>query len=114
MPAAAHQTIDAVLRRADTGLAESRERLFELLRIPSISAQPAHLQDCQRAAAWMREQVASLGFAANVHPTAGHPVVLAHYPGPPDYRGPHVLFYGHYDVQPVDPVSLWSSPPFEP
>ena len=106
--------IAAVLDHADANLAASRERLFDLLRIPSISALPAHAADCERAAAWWRDQLAGLGFEASVRPTPGHPVVVGHFAGPAAYRGPHVLFYGHYDVQPVDPVSLWHSPPFEP
>jgi acetylornithine deacetylase/succinyl-diaminopimelate desuccinylase-like protein len=103
-----------VLRHADASLATSRGRLFDLLRIPSISAQPDHRKDCRRAAEWVREQLAGLGLSAEVRPTAGHPVVVAHNPPPPDYQGPHILFYGHYDVQPVDPLDLWHSPPFEP
>ncbi len=114
MPVPPSDTVAAVLRHVDASLDRSRERLFELLRIPSISAQPAPRQDCLRAAAWLREQLAGLGFHAEVRPTEGHPVVLAHHAGPADYRGPHVLFYGHYDVQPVDPLELWTSPPFEP
>ena len=106
--------IAAVLDHADANLAASRERLFDLLRIASISALPAHAADCERAAAWWRDQLAGLGFEASVRPTPGHPVVVGHFAGPAAYRGPHVLFYGHYDVQPVDPVSLWHSPPFEP
>ena len=104
----------AVLDHADANLPASRDRLFDLLRIPSISAQPAHAADCVQAAEWWRAQLADLGFDAAVRPTAGHPVVVAHYAGPASYKGPHVLFYGHYDVQPVDPLSLWHSPPFEP
>jgi acetylornithine deacetylase/succinyl-diaminopimelate desuccinylase-like protein len=107
-------TVAAVLRHADASLDASRGRLFDLLRIPSISTQPAHSQDCVRAAEWMRDQLAGLGFDATVRPTAGHPVVIAQHAGPLGYRGPHVLFYGHYDVQPVDPLGLWASPPFEP
>jgi acetylornithine deacetylase/succinyl-diaminopimelate desuccinylase-like protein len=107
-------TIAAVLRHADASLDASRGRLFDLLRIPSISTQPARKQDCLRAAEWMRDQLAGLGFDATIRPTTGHPVVIAHHVGPPGYRGPHVLFYGHYDVQPVDPLNLWNSPPFEP
>ena len=107
-------SLTAVLDHADAGLVASRDRLFELLRIPSISAQPAHAGDCVRAAEWWQAQLTGLGFSASVRPTKGHPVVVGHYPGPAGYKGPHVLFYGHYDVQPVDPVSLWTSPPFEP
>jgi len=114
MPAPSQQTVDAVLRQADAAFEQSRENLFALLRIPSISAQPAHKPDIQRAAEWWRDQLAGLGFRAEIRPTAGHPVVVGHCDGPADYRGPHVLFYGHYDVQPVDPVELWHSPPFEP
>jgi acetylornithine deacetylase/succinyl-diaminopimelate desuccinylase-like protein len=111
MPAS---TLASVLDHVDSHLAASRDTLFSLLRIPSVSAQPAHAADCARAAAWWQDQLAALGFAAAVRPTAGHPVVVGHYPGPDGYNGPHILFYGHYDVQPVDPVALWHSPPFEP
>lgn len=114
MPAPSADTVAAVLNAANAGFDASRDNLFALLRIPSISAQPAHRQDCERAAAWWRDQLTALGFQAELRPTAGHPVVVGHHPGPADYNGPHVLFYGHYDVQPVDPVELWSSPPFEP
>ena len=106
--------LDAVLRHADASLDASRGRLFELLRIPSISTQPDHRQDCRRAAEWLCAQFTALGFSAEVRPTQGHPVVVAHHPAPDGYKGPHVLFYGHYDVQPVDPVELWHSPPFDP
>ena len=114
MPAPSPDTVAAILRHVDSKLDRSRENLFELLRIPSISAQPAHKQDCVRAAEFVCTQFAELGFRAEVRPTAGHPVVVAYHAAPAGYKGPHVLFYGHYDVQPVDPLELWSSPPFEP
>jgi acetylornithine deacetylase/succinyl-diaminopimelate desuccinylase-like protein len=114
MPKPLSDTIATVLRRVDASLEDSRGRLFDLLRIPSISAQPAHRQDCVRAAEWVRDQLSDLGFRAEVRPTSGHPVVVAHHAGPANYQGPHVLFYGHYDVQPVDPLELWNSPPFDP
>ena len=114
MPAPSSDTVAAVLRQADTSLEASSARLFDLLRIPSISAQPAHTADCVRAAEWVRDQLTGLGFEASVRPTAGHPVVVAHHAAPSGYAGPHVLFYGHYDVQPVDPLDLWKSPPFDP
>jgi acetylornithine deacetylase/succinyl-diaminopimelate desuccinylase-like protein len=114
MPALSSDAVSAVLHHADASLEASRGRLFELLRIPSISAQPDHRQDCRHAAEWVQTQLADLGFVAEVRPTAGHPVVVAHHRGPDGYRGPHILFYGHYDVQPVDPLDLWHSPPFEP
>jgi acetylornithine deacetylase/succinyl-diaminopimelate desuccinylase-like protein len=114
MPAPTQSTLAAVLDHADANLAASRATLFDLLRIKSISAQPAHAADCIKAAEWWRDQLTGLGFEASVRPTAGHPVVVGHLAGPADYKGPHVLFYGHYDVQPVDPLSLWHSDPFDP
>jgi acetylornithine deacetylase/succinyl-diaminopimelate desuccinylase-like protein len=95
MSAPPPKTVAAVLRHADASLEASRGRLFDLLRIPSISAQPAHKHDCTRAAEWVGDQLAGLGFRAAVRPTRGHPVVVAHHAGPADYQGPHVLFYGH-------------------
>ncbi|WP_158931562.1 dipeptidase [Acidisphaera sp. S103] len=114
MPAPSQATLTAVLDHADANLAASRANLFDLLRIKSISAQPAHAADCVKAAEWWRDQLTGLGFDAAVRPTAGHPVVVGRLDGPADYKGPHILFYGHYDVQPVDPLSLWHSDPFDP
>jgi acetylornithine deacetylase/succinyl-diaminopimelate desuccinylase-like protein len=114
MPAPTQSTLTAVLDHADANLTASRENLFDLLRIKSISAQPAHAADCVKAAEWWRDQLTGLGFDAAVRPTAGHPVVVGRLDGPADYKGPHILFYGHYDVQPVDPLSLWHSDPFDP
>jgi acetylornithine deacetylase/succinyl-diaminopimelate desuccinylase-like protein len=88
-------------------------RLFDALRIPSISTQDSHAADCQRAAEWFRDQLRELGFKADVHQTAGRPVVIGH----SDEAGeeaPRLLYYGHYDVQPADPEELWNSPPFSP
>jgi acetylornithine deacetylase/succinyl-diaminopimelate desuccinylase-like protein len=105
--------IDNVLARVDAGVEAGVQRLFEWLRIPSISAQPAHAGDCRRAADWAVAQLAGMGFAARLSETSGLPGVIAthHAAGA---GAPHVLFYGHYDVQPADPLALWDSPPFEP
>ncbi|MFT0891618.1 dipeptidase [Pseudochelatococcus sp. G4_1912] len=103
--------LDAVLAHIDNNLDASLERLFAFLRIASISTDPAHAEECRRAAEHVRAELTGLGFAAEVHPTGGHPVVLGHQKG---VSKPHVLFYGHYDVQPVDPLELWDSQPFEP
>ncbi len=94
-------------------------RLMDWLKIPSISTDPAYKADVQTAAEFARHHLAESGLDVEIMPTgdpagAGHPVVLAQCPGSPDYAGPHVLFYGHYDVQPVDPIDLWDNPPFEP
>lgn len=99
------------LTHAHTEEDAALERLFDLIRIPSISTDPAHAEDCRRAARWLANDLTGIGFAATVHETKGHPIVLA-----TDHAatGPHVLFYGHYDVQPVDPLDLWHEPPFEP
>jgi len=114
MPLPEPAPVEAVLRHVDAHLDASRGRLFDLLRIPSISAQEAHRDDCARAAAWVRDRLTELGFRTEIRPTPGHPVVVAHHDGPADYKGPHILFYGHYDVQPPDPLDLWTSPPFDP
>ncbi len=106
------QSIEAVLDAVDEAGAQAR--WMDFLRIPSVSAQPAHAADCRAAAQFARDDLASLGFAARLVETAGHPVVLAHHPGPPGSAGPRLLYYGHYDVQPAEPLELWHSPPFEP
>lgn len=103
-------TLEAVLTRIDDTLPQALERLLELLRIPSISTDPAYKPDCARAADWLVEDLKALGFEASSRPTPGHPMVVAH--GGTGER--HLLFYGHYDVQPVDPLSLWDRDPFDP
>lgn len=90
-------SVDPVLVRIDSDLPQSLERLKELLRIPSISTDPAYKADCDHAADWLVEDLKSIGIAASKRETPGHPMVVGHVDGP----GPHLLFYGHYDVQPV-------------
>ena len=104
-------SLDPVLDRIDQDLDAATDRLLSLLRIPSISTDPAYDADCDAAADWLVEDLKSIGFAATKRATPGHPMVVAH---GGDGDGPHLLFYGHYDVQPVDPLDLWRSPPFEP
>jgi len=106
-----------MLDRVVTQLAREQERaverLCDLLRIPSVSTDPNYAGDCARAAEWVAGQLRECGLGVEVHPTAGHPVVLGRYDG----AGPHaprLLLYGHYDVQPPDPVEKWTTPPFEP
>ncbi|ALG90616.1 MULTISPECIES: M20/M25/M40 family metallo-hydrolase [Actibacterium] len=102
--------LDSVLARIDADLPQATERLLELLRIPSISTDPAYDAECARAADWLVADLRSIGFDAEKRPTPGHPMVVAHGDGP----GPHLMFYGHYDVQPVDPLNLWNRDPFDP
>ncbi len=104
--------LDPVLAKIDASLPDSLERLFAFVRIPSISTDPAYAGECRRAAEWLAADLKTIGFAASVRDTAGHPMVVAHHDGP--QGSPHVLFYGHYDVQPVDPLELWAHDPFEP
>lgn len=104
--------METVLENIDANLEHSVERLFELLRIESISTDPAYAAECEKAGQWLVDDLASIGFDAKLCPTEGHPMVVAHHDGP--QGAPHVLFYGHYDVQPVDPLELWDNPPFEP
>jgi len=103
--------LDAVLDRIDDGLDQSLERLFALLRIQSVSTDPAYRSHCRTAAEHVAADLKSIGFSSEVRPTAGHPIVVGK---APNGAGPRVLFYGHYDVQPVDPLELWKTPPFEP
>ncbi len=104
--------LDAVLDRADANMDAALDRLFRLLRIPSISTDPAYRERTAEAAAWLARELTELGFAAELRETPGHPMVVAHSPDAPEGR--RVLFYGHYDVQPVDPLEQWSTDPFEP
>ena len=104
--------LDAALAYADAHLDDSLDRLKALLRIKSISTDPAYADQVRRAAEWVVEDLKSEGFEASARPTTGHPVVLGH--DSSAENGPHVLFYAHYDVQPVDPLNLWNSDPFEP
>ena len=105
--------ITPVLERADANLPDSLDRLFDLVRIKSISTEPAFKAECRKAAEWLVAELNGLGFTASVRDTPGHPMVVAHHDAAkPD--APHVLFYGHYDVQPVDPLNLWDTDPFEP
>ncbi len=104
--------LSAILGIAENNLDDSRDRLFDLLRIKSISTDPAYAGDCRKAAQFCEDMLTELGFDASVRDTAGHPMVVAH--GGPTNGKPHVLFYGHYDVQPPDPLDLWETPPFEP
>ena len=103
-------SLDAVLSRIDDQLPTAIDRLMGLLRIPSISTDPAFASHCQDAADWLVSDLQSIGVAAQKRTTPGHPMVVGHIDGP----GPHLLFYGHYDVQPVDPLNLWNSDPFDP
>ncbi len=114
MPASASSSaIDQVLVHADANLGKSLDRLFDYLRIPSISTDPEYKDECLRAAHWSADRLTECGFKAEVRPTTGHPMVVAHHDGAgPD--APHVLYYGHYDVQPPDPLELWNTGPFEP
>ncbi|MDO5621048.1 MAG: dipeptidase [Paracoccus sp. (in: a-proteobacteria)] len=105
------EQLDAVLSALDKGLPAALERLQDFLRIPSISTDPAHRADCRRAAKWLVDELTGLGFTASLRDTPGHPMVVAH--SQPS-EGRRLLFYGHYDVQPVDPLHLWDNPPFEP
>ncbi|MCY4445646.1 MAG: dipeptidase [Rhodobacteraceae bacterium] len=102
--------LNKLLSTIDTELDQSINRLMELLRIPSISTNPQYSPDCLKAAEWLVKELNTIGFSASVRKTQGHPMVVAH----SSSEKPQLLFYGHYDVQPVDPVEAWNHHPFEP
>ncbi|OLL56120.1 M20/M25/M40 family metallo-hydrolase [Bartonella henselae] len=105
--------LNKVLTHLDENIEKSLERLFSLLRFQSISTDFAYKDECRKAADWLVEDLKSIGFKASRRDTSGHPMVVGHHPGPSD-DCLHVLFYGHYDVQPVDPLNLWEDDPFTP
>jgi acetylornithine deacetylase/succinyl-diaminopimelate desuccinylase-like protein len=101
-----------VLGRIDAEKETYLEELKEYLRIPSISTDPDYRAEVLRAAEFLRGKMAQAGLSAELIETAGHPLVYGEWSGAPG--APTILFYGHYDVQPVDPLDLWRNPPFEP
>ena len=106
-------TIPADLRKfLSDNDARIRNELFDFLRIPSVSAKSEHNADTKRAAEWVKSSLDRIGVPAKIYPTAGHPVVVGEWRNAPG--APTVLIYGHYDVQPAEPLDLWTSPPFEP
>ncbi|MFG0292606.1 MAG: M20/M25/M40 family metallo-hydrolase [Phycisphaerales bacterium JB050] len=112
-------TLDRIFEALKNNEDAAIQRLMDWLRIPSISTDSKYRSQCSDAAQWAVDRLADAGIEAELIPTGsadqpGHPIVWAEYDGAPDYQGPHVLFYGHYDVQPPDPLELWESPPFEP
>jgi len=104
--------LNQALEKIDANLDGSIDRLFDLLKIESISTDPAYKAECAKAGQYLVDQLAGIGFDSSLRETPGHPMVVAHHKGPEG--APHVLFYGHYDVQPVDPIELWDTAPFEP
>ncbi|MFI5382363.1 MAG: dipeptidase [Tepidisphaerales bacterium] len=101
-----------VFQTVESNRPQSLARLKDFLRIPSVSAKPDHAAECQRCAEWLAGEIRSTGLWAKIVPTQGHPIVLAG--NEPRAGRPTVLFYGHYDVQPPEPLDQWLSPPFEP
>ena len=107
--------LERVLQRLAANEEAALERLFRLLAIPSISTDPAHHDACVEAAEFCAAALSEIGFAARVAPTLGKPMVVGHWrAGSPAGPRRRVLFYGHYDVQPPEPLELWTTPPFEP
>lgn len=102
-------TSSAYLKKTEK---QRRKDLFTLLEFPSVSAKSEHKKDLKNCADWLKKHLTDIGFKAKVCPTGGHPVVYAEYMVDP--KLPTVLYYGHYDVQPPEPLELWKSPPFKP
>ncbi len=105
--------LEAVLERLDLGRDEALKRLFSFIAIESISTDPAFKDNCLCAAELASSYLKDAGFSSEVAPTTGHPMVLGKYTSKQNPNAPHILFYGHYDVQPVDPIEEWTRPPFQ-
>src|SRR5947208_14122422 len=105
------QSLPAVLDKIDADLDQSLERLFEFLRIQSISTDPAYKDQCQSAAEYVAKDLSGIGFKTSIRPTEGHPIVVGNGSPRANGKAPRVLFYGHYDVQPVDPPALSDTAP---
>src|SRR6188472_4058922 len=103
--------LDKVLATIDADLDAALDRLFVTLRLKSISTDPAYAAETRACAEWHAADLREIGFDAAVRDTTGHPMVVGHHR---EGDGPSVLFYGHYDVQPVDPLELWHAAPFDP
>ena len=106
-------SIPEVMDAIESGFDSSVERLSEFLRIQSVSTDPAHDADTAKCAQFAADMLSSIGFEANVMKTPGHPMVVAEHPGASE-DAPCILYYGHYDVQPPDPVDLWTHEAFDP
>lgn len=104
--------MDQIKKYIETHHQRFVDELFELLRFPSVSAKRERKDDCRKAAEYLHAQLAGLGFEVSMEETPGNPIVLATYHAGDNCQT--VLIYGHYDVQPEEPVELWDSPPFEP
>ena len=112
--ATTHALMDAALAKAKGARDADLADLMEELRIPSVSTLPERREDCLRNARWLRDRMQALGMTVEIVDVVkgGIPVVVADWNGQPGK--PHLTIYGHYDVQPPDPLDEWKSPPFEP
>ena len=111
----ANPQLQPVLDHLNAQFESALQRWQDFLRIPSVSTDPAYNDKTREAGQWLVDQLKAIGFTAELRDTPGHPMVVAHHPGPGRGSGaPHLLYYGHYDVQPPDPVELWDSGPFDP
>lgn len=104
--------MEAILKYIESNRSRYLAELKEFIAIPSISTSPDHRKDIKRCAEWIAAHLKDIGMQGiRIHPTKGHPIVYAEWLGAPG--APTILLYGHYDVQPVDPVNLWTTPPFQ-
>jgi acetylornithine deacetylase/succinyl-diaminopimelate desuccinylase-like protein len=111
-PRTSHAVLSRVLDHLAAGRQAALDRLFQLLSIESVSTDPAYHSACLEAAEWCAKDLRDIGFQARVEPTSGKPMVVGHWRGAASPL--RVLFYGHYDVQPPDPLEEWTAPPFAP